>query len=343
MSESDKSDLKSLKDTPLSNNQKKLWFLENLQSVRAPFIISRVYHICGPLKVNCLQRAWADVLKNNKILRTNFKEQNGKVFQWINEEVIDKIGFKEYCGLEERVAWEKVRESLDDLFCRPFNLIGDYLFRINLFKISENNFLLALCFHQIIIDRTSMEMVVQELNCCYNRLVKGEEFQTKPADYDYFDFVQYQLEKDDIENPSTQYFWKQQFLNFPEVINLYYEHKNASAYCRRFAQNEFQFDNSIYEELQRLCFKSNAEPLHVCTAILYVLLIRYTGQHDFCISIPVSGREIKENETVRGPFETLIPVRITTGDDASFSDVLEDGKMLFCYHFQIRILLQNTF
>ena len=326
MSESDKSDLKSLKDTPLSNNQKKLWFLENLQSVRAPFIISRVYHICGPLKVNCLQRAWADVLKNNKILRTNFKEQNGKVFQWINEEVIDKIGFKEYCGLEERVAWEKVRESLDDLFCRPFNLIGDYLFRINLFKISENNFLLALCFHQIIIDRTSMEMVVQELNCCYNRLVKGEEFQTKPADYDYFDFVQYQLEKDDIENPSTQYFWKQQFLNFPEVINLYYEHKNASAYCRRFAQNEFQFDNSIYEELQRLCFKSNAEPLHVCTAILYVLLIRYTGQHDFCISIPVSGREIKENETVRGPFETLIPVRITTGDDASFSDVLEDVK-----------------
>ena len=113
-----------------------------------------------------------------KFFRTNFKE-NGKVFQWINEEVIDKIGFKEYC-VWKNVAWEKVRESLDDLFSRPFNLIGDYLFRINLFKISENNFLLALCFHQIIIDRTSMEMVVQELNCCYNWVSKERNFKNQP-------------------------------------------------------------------------------------------------------------------------------------------------------------------
>lgn len=326
MSESAKSWFESSKYTPLSNNQKKLWFLENLQSVRAPFIISRVYHISGPLNVDCLQKSWAVVLKDNDILRINFKEQNGKVFQWINEEVIDKIGFKEYCDLEERVAWEKVRESLDDLFCRPFNLMDDSLFRINLFKISENNFLLALCFHQIIIDRMSIEMVVQELYCRYNQLVKGEEFQTKPTKYDYFDFVQYQLKMGDIEKQKEQCFWKEQFLIFPEVINLYYEHKNASAYCRRFAQNEFKFDNSIYGELQNLSLKSNTDLLQICTAILYVLLIRYTGQHDFCISIPVSGREIKEYETVRGPFETLIPVRITTGDDASFSNVLEDVK-----------------
>lgn len=339
MSESAKSWFESSKYTPLSNNQKKLWFLENLQSVRAPFIISRVYHISGPLNVDCLQKSWAVVLKDNEILRINFRKQNGKVFQWINEEVIDKIGFKEYCDLEERVAWEKVRESLDDLFCRPFNLMDDSLYRINLFKISENNFLLALCFHQIIIDRMSIEMVVQELYCCYNRLVKGEEFQAKPTKNDYFDFVQYQLKKGDIEKQKEQCFWKEQFLIFPEVINLYYEHKNASAYCRRFAQNEFKFDNSIYGELQKLCLKSNTDLLQVCTAILYVLLIRYTGQHDFCISIPVSGREIKEYETVRGPFETLIPVRITTGDDVSFNNVLKDVKNAV----SLSLLNQNSF
>jgi len=326
MSGSTNSSLKSSKGTPLSKNQKKLWFLENLQSVRAPFIISRVYHIFGPLNEECLQRAWTVVLKNNKILRINLKEQNGKVFQRINEEVIDKIGFKEYCDLEERVVWETVRESLDDLFCRPFNLMHDSLFRINLFKISEDNFLLALCFHQIIIDRISMEMVLQELCRCYNQLVTGKEFQIKPAIFDYFDFVQYQLEKGENEKHTTQYFWKEQFLNFPDVINLYYEHKNASAFCRRFAQNEFQFDNITYEELQKLCFNTSTEPLHVCTAILYVLLTRYTGQHDFCICIPVSGREIKEYETVRGPFETLIPIRITTGDNITFSNVLENVK-----------------
>lgn len=328
MSESDKSitGLKSSEDTPLSNDQKKLWFLENLQSVRAPFIISRVYHICGPLDVSCLQRAWTVVLKNNNNLRIMFKERKGKVFQSINEGVIDRIGFKEFCDLEERVAWEKVRESLDDLFCRPFNLIDDTLFRINLFKISTDNFLLALCFHQIIIDRMSTEMVVKELTCCYNQFLKREEFQLKPAEHDFFDFVQYQLKNCDIEKHTTQCFWEEQFFIFPEELNLYYEHKNASAYCRRFALNEFQFEKSIYGELQKFCFKNNAEPLHVCATILYVLLIRYTGQHDVCISIPVSGREIKEYETIKGPLETLLPVRITTGDDVSFSDALEDVK-----------------
>lgn len=328
MSESDKriTGLKSSKYTTLSNNQKKLWFLENLQSVRAPFIISRVYHICGPLNVSCLQKAWTVVLKNNNNLRINFKERNGKIFQWINDEVMGRIGTKELCDLEERVAWEKVRDSLDDLLCRPFNLTENSLFRINLFKISESNFLLALCFHQIIIDQISMEMVVQELSCCYNQLVKGEEFQTNPVKYDYFDFVQYQLKKGGIEKHTTQCFWKEQFLIYPEVINLHYDYKKASAYCRRFALNDFQFEKSTYEELQKFCLKSNVEPIHVWAAILNVLLTRYTGQHDVCISIPVSGREIKEYETVRGPFETLLPIRINTGEDASFCDVIEEVK-----------------
>jgi putative pyridoxal-dependent aspartate 1-decarboxylase len=327
MSESDKSitGLKSSKETPLSYNQRKLWFLENLQSVRSPFIISRAYHICGPLNVSCLQKAWAVVLKNNNNLRINFREQNGKVFQWINEDVVGRIGFKEYCDLKERVAWEKVRESLEDLFCRPFNLIGDSLFRINLFKISENNFLLALCFHQIIIDRASADLVIQQLSCCYNWLLKTGKFQEKPVEYDYFDFVQYQLKKTEVEK-HTQCFWKEQFSIFPEVLNLYYECKNASAHCRRFAFNDFQFENGLYGDLQKFCSENNAEPLHVCAAILYVLLKRYTGQHDICISIPASGREIKEYETVKGPFESLLPVRITMGEDVTFSGVLKEVR-----------------
>jgi len=328
MSESDNNvtGIKPSKDTPLSDNQKKLWFIEKQHSVRAPFIISRVYHICGPLNISCLQKAWTVVLKSNSNLRINFEEKNGKVCQWINEKVTDKIGFKDFCDLEERVAWEKVRESLEDFFCRPFNLAGEFLFRINLFKICDNNFLLALCFHQIIIDRVSMEMILKELGCCYNQFSKGEDFQLKPAKRDFFDFIRYHLKKVDIEKHKTSNFWKEQFSISPEVINLYYEHKNTSAYCRRFALTEFQFEKNVYEDLQKLCLNTNAEPLHIGAAILYVLLIRYTGQHDICISIPVSVRENEDYKTVKGPFETLIPVRITTGDGVSFSDILEEVR-----------------
>ncbi len=318
--------LQSSEGIQLSYTQKKIWFLENLQSVRAPFIISRVYHICGPLDVACLQKAWAIVLKNNKNLRINFREREKLPVQWINEQVTDRISMRDLGDLGERLAWEKIRESLDELFCRTFNLKDGPLFRIQLFKISEDNHVLAVCFHQIIIDRMSTDLVIDELISSYRFFSKGTETQKKQIDYNYFDFVKYQSQATGTESRKKLSFWEKQFFNFPEGINLYYEYKKASAYCGRFALYDIQFENDFYGELENFCYERKAEPLHIFVAVLYVLLQRYTGQRDICISIPVSGRTVKEFESVRGPFETLLPVRITTEGDVSFLDVLDEVK-----------------
>lgn len=310
-------------DVPLSYTQRRSWFLEKLVPECAAYNIPKVFHICGDLDICFLEKAWRLVLRNNRILRCGFKINGCKIFQKLANDMPANIDVIDFSSYEEHAAWEKSRELLEDISGRPFKLTEEPLFRILLIKINESNSLLSFCFHQIIADRNAIDLIFRELVSRYNAFKNGLELSSENH-YDYLDFIYYQeCISEQVGAAMKDSFWKEQFNTLPEVINLPYDYKRSSSFVRRFALYQMSFEDDIYQIIKQICQAGEYSPLAFCLSVLYVLLKRYTGQYDICISTPVSGHRINEFKNVAGPFEIHLPIRISIEDDLPFNEVLK--------------------
>src|SRR5215213_67791 len=310
-------------DAPLSLAQQRLWFLHQLDPGNDPYYLPFYYRLTGPLDVAALERGLNEVIRRHEILRTVFREKDGKVAQSVLPSfhlALPKFDLSELS--RTKVAGE-VQCLVDAEAARPFNLEQGPLLRAMLLRRSDEEHGLSLVIHHIVMDGWSMDIFMGELIALYEAFSANEPSQLAELPLQYADFAAWQREwiTGGVLEEQLAYWRKQLHGNLP-MLAVPTDHPRPSRMTYRGADGDFELTQDLIERLNELGHREGATLFMTLMAALLSLLHRYTGQEDIILGTAIAGRNHAEIEKLIGFFINTLVLRTDLSGNPSFRELL---------------------
>ncbi|WP_010249962.1 non-ribosomal peptide synthetase [Acetivibrio cellulolyticus] len=270
-----------------------------------PLSLSIKGHIDEKKLVNSIKL----LVKRHEALRTSFHMLEGEIVQKINGDITMDIPVIDACD-----------ESIDRLIneaAQPFELSIAPLMRSKLFKLSDVEHVLFLDMHHIVSDGITVKILIEELISIY----EGKELEELKVQYK--DYTMWHLEQVKSERYAKMgMFWNEMLKGEIPVLNMHLDMQRHDK--RSFIGNSYKFDLSQKQknELERLAKKNRVTLNNVLAAAYYILLNRYTGQHDIIIGSLVAGRSEQDTWRMAGMFNNFLPLRMEIDTNADFESFL---------------------
>ena len=299
----------------LSSAQKRIYYATSMSN--NPL----VYNISGGLLINKILDAnkvisiFNNLVQIHSSFRTCFKIVNDTPKQFVLDEITLDIPVittpKDYNS--------KDIQLLVDNFAKPFSLESAPLLRIELHFINNSKTLILIDSHHIILDGTSLNILISEFCKLYNNMQLDEE---KISYIDYSVFENNYIHSTSIEK--LQNYWNNTFKNKEiPVINLPYDYPIVSN-IKTFNGNKISTNISkeTFDKIETIAKQFNVSPYVLCLSAFYVLLHKYTGQEDIIIGSPTAGRDFEGTEKLIGMFVNNIPLYANVNSNMNFKDFI---------------------
>ncbi|UAA40606.1 amino acid adenylation domain-containing protein [Paraneptunicella aestuarii] len=326
------SDIRALdsKTAPLSFSQERLWLLNELG-------FGTQYHMYGVLQLpqaiiqeegfepELLQQALNQLIARHASLRTVFEEAKKKEPEheqeqtssaFVQQRVLDQLDVA-LGYVELRAEQDSFDEYIRHWIEQPFDLSQAPLIRATLIKTSDDDLRFALCMHHIIADAWSVSMLLKELSQIYQALKNDNTIELPEIARQYTQFAHWQREtfSNDIVGRESAYWLSQLdgyqnfdgFSDFPRKVVLPGEPAPAGKLVRTHLNAE------TLNAWKGVCSQQKITLNTLLMSSVYILLSRYANQTDFCLGMPVAGRQEAAWQDVVGCFINVLPIRIKTG------------------------------
>ncbi|GLV55541.1 hypothetical protein KDH_23850 [Dictyobacter sp. S3.2.2.5] len=298
-------------DVPLSFAQERFWFLNQWQPDNPFYNISLALQLHGPLSLVALEQAWNIVVARHEPLRTTILSRDGVGSQHIHGYVPVAVPMVDLADMAVPARQLEVRRRLAEEAQRPFQL-DQTLVRITLFRIDEQEHVLLLMFHHIIVDGWSIDIVLQELQTFYRSQQEGQErVEPEPLPLQYADYALWQrgwLQGSVLETQLS--YWKQRLAGAPPTLDLPTDRPRPAVQTFQGALYPFRLTPALGQELQDLNREEGVTNFMALLAGFYLVFARYTGQYDIVVGTPTAGRLQRETEQMVGLFLNTLPLRI---------------------------------
>jgi hypothetical protein len=136
---------------PLSAAQQRMWFLRQLEGQEATYHIPLARRLRGPLDLDALRLAMADLLDRHESLRTVFPEEGG--IPWQEVLTLDPLELPVFL---EQVTAEELEGRLLSAANQPFDLARDLPVRFHVWRVGPTEHVVLLVLHHIAADGTSL-------------------------------------------------------------------------------------------------------------------------------------------------------------------------------------------
>jgi amino acid adenylation domain-containing protein len=324
---------------PLSYNQKRLWFLRQIDPH------SPSYHLSGSMVLNhgadesAVRNILYEIMERHESFRTAFKEVDNEPVQWIAESVDIPFTVVDITSLNlsEEEKKRKIEEVSARVAITPFDLEKPPLFRAALLELEEGNAWFVYNMHHIITDGWSMEILKAEFAARYEGYRGGARIGLGPPALRYRDFAWWQNRY--FNNPEVkerfQRYWREKLEPGIPPFKLPYDYREVvgnpgSAGYRAALPQE------INEGLQQLAKEENTTIYIVMLALLNILLARLSGQEDVVTGVLGAGREHLSLHNVVGFFVNTLILKTRVDYNESFPVFLRrvNGEVLEMMNYQ---------
>ncbi|MEZ2339448.1 amino acid adenylation domain-containing protein [Mucilaginibacter sp. RCC_168] len=319
---------KSQEYYPLTNAQKRFWIMDQLEdNERSTYNISAAYSLKGDIDSSFLDQAFQILIDRHESLRTTFVTLYSEPYQKINK--LEDIAYKlEYIDLtRESEKQARIKKLCSELMGQKFDLSTGPLLKTNLYKLDSKDFVFFLVLHHIIADEWSLEILVKEILGLYNGFVTNNPYQLNPLKIQYKDFAVWQhdlLQQDSVKK--LRNYWVSQFNGDLPVLALDTDYKRPEIRKNNGAMLGIMLEKDTTYELNNYA-QSHGASLFMCvTAIINVLLYRYTGQKDIIIGTTTAGRDRDELENQIGFYLNILAIRNILNPEDSFESTLKNVR-----------------
>jgi amino acid adenylation domain-containing protein len=295
---------------PLSNSQKRLWVLSQIEAQSVAYNISTLYKLKGALDITALATSVRQLIERHESMRTVFVEVDGEPRQRIlpaRQSGIELV-FRDFRDTQG------ARAHAERIVQLPFDLEQGPLFRMELLQTAEEEYLLVCSIHHIISDEWSMQIMVKELIGMYN----GEE-QPASLPIQYRDYAVWQQE----QAGSHRQFWLSKFSGELPVLELPADYSRPAMQQHRGSQVRYRFSIDQSSAFRQLLQQQRATQFMGVLTLVNILLFRYSGQSDLIIGTPVAGRQHPDLEDQIGYYLNTLPLRNEINGENNFIQVLE--------------------
>jgi len=309
------------KSFPLSEGQKLLWVFSRLAPESYAYNVPQAFKVSVDIDTAALKEAVQLVIKRHPALRTVFRVEGDNPVQEIIENPEVHFILKDLSFFSEPFIENEIKAA-----CRePFDLEKGPLFKTYLFSLPGKEIILLLVFHHIVVDGTSLQIILDDLQCYYNSLKGKESYKTSPQKATYEDFVYWQEGMLGGERGLKDLeFWRKQLSGEINPIDLYSDKTPPAVPTYRGASHIIRVGKSFAGEIESLSIREEVTVFSVLLAAFNVLLYRYSNQEDIFVVTPLVGRPETRFEEIVGNFVNLVAIRSHLSGDREFRTLLKE-------------------
>ena len=300
----------------LSVAQRSLWFLHELDPASlAAYTIRQAIRIEGDLDPTRWQAALDAVVQRHDGLRTTFERADAHPVARVHPTVAVPIRSVDLRDLPAPGRAAALTALIDEDGRQPFDL-GSPLMRATLIRLGERDCWFLICAHHLIADASSAGLVLREMLAVYN----GSPL--SPPRLQFADAVHWEegrLGSTELERDIA--WWRAHLADLP-ALRLPTDWPAPATPDYHGASEAIELPDELSRALADLARDEGVTMFSLMLASFGVLLHRYTGAEDLGIGTSVAGRQQRELEDVVGFFANLIVLRLESGGDASFRNLL---------------------
>ncbi|MFN5396699.1 MAG: non-ribosomal peptide synthetase [Pseudanabaena sp.] len=312
---------------PLSEGQKALWLLAQIQPLNKSHNIYSTIQIKSALDVEAWHRVWEQLFDRHSILRTTYKKIEGQVVQQIKAhldsyiEIIDSEGWSE----------DKLKSQIFKESDRLFDLEHGPIIRIYLFRCSTDEYIQLITMHHIAGDLWSFDILIQDLQILYAREIYKEfpiesiqKLETLPDCFPYSDYVSWQsnMLNSDRGQESQQY-WQKQLSGELPIVNLPFQKQSLAPQTLSNCSYIVDITPNLIESLKRLAEANGVSLDRVMLTVFKILLYRYIGHEDIMVGSPMACRDGQDKfKNIVGFFSNIVVLRTKITKNQTFRELL---------------------
>lgn len=300
---------------PLSSAQRRIYYTSKMIGEQ-----NIVYNTPGAILIDTIldktkvQKCFNKIIKNQASFRTSFVTENGEIKQKISSSANLEI-----------LTFENSSSEISNLvnnFAKPFDLSKAPLLRIELHYIDNCKTLLLLDSHHIIMDGTSLNILIKDFCNLYNN-EKIDDLEIEYTDFSVWENKYLKTKK--IEESKN--YWINKFVD-SEIpsINLPYDYNMPTK--RSYEGNTVSniLNPEDFEKYIDFAQKLGISPYMFFISAFFVLLYKYTGQNEILLGTPTSGRTNTQLENIIGMFVNNIVIDGKIDSNSTFKDFANSIK-----------------
>jgi amino acid adenylation domain-containing protein len=313
----------------LSYSQQALWLVDRLNPGSNAYNATKAFRFRGHLDHEALSRAINTILARHEVLRTHFREVGGVPEQEIEPESPYVLSVEDLSNLKDdeqvRSVSDRIRREAEE----PFDLTCGPLFRARVLRLGPQEHILVRTMHHIACDGWSDGIFKKELALLYGAYRAGRENPLPPLRIQYADFAGWQREymTPDRLQPQLSY-WKERIQNIPKRLDLPVDGVRSAGAPNSAAVMNRPLPLELAASVRRLAQNERATPFMVFTAVLHLLLMRWSGQTDIVIGAPAAARTFPALEIMIGCFVNTLLLRLEWSPKGTFRENLRQVRQV---------------
>ncbi|WP_328904146.1 amino acid adenylation domain-containing protein [Streptomyces sp. NBC_00441] len=311
-------------ESPLSPAQQRLWFLTRSGETGSAYNIPVAVRIAGPLDEPALEQALVDLTTRHDMLRTVFGDRDGVPFQRLLD------GHRARPVLVRATTTEReLPDALDEAVHHRFDLGEGPPFRVHLWRLGEERYVILLLLHHIAGDGWSLGPLGRDLAAAYEARLLGTAPAFTPLPVRYADYTRRQTEmlRDESDPAGASgrqaAHWRRTLAGLPAEIPLPTDRPRPPEPGFRAGVREFTLPPDTHRGLAALAAAGQASVTMVLQALVAVTLHRNGAGTDIPLGGVVSGRTDEKLHPLIGFFVNTQVLRYDLSGGPTFRDVLD--------------------
>ncbi|RKY21562.1 MAG: non-ribosomal peptide synthetase, partial [Planctomycetota bacterium] len=308
---------------PLSFQQQRLWFLDQLEPGSAAYNMTVARRLVGSLDVDALRAALSALAQRHEALRTSFPAVDGEAHLCIASEGELPLHEEDLSAAPDDERRALSIERVAALGAEPLDLAKGPVARAALLRLAPDEHVLLLVVHHIVSDAWSMNVVWADLAASYTAACAGETAQLPPLPLGYADFAHWQrswFSGEVLERELS--WWRDTLGGGAPGLDLPTDHPRPRTRRSLGASESLVVDAETLLGLRELGRREGASQFMVLLAAFKLLLMRASGSEDVVIGTPIAGRDHTSVEGLMGFFINTLVVRSDLSGAPSFRELL---------------------
>ncbi|KAF2462502.1 acetyl-CoA synthetase-like protein, partial [Lindgomyces ingoldianus] len=223
---------------------------------------------------------------------------------------------------------DEVSKALKIEQTRSFDLSVEPGWRVCLFQLSGDEYILSIVMHHIVSDGWSVDVLRHELDVFYSAALKGDDplSQITPLPIQYRDFAAWQKQPEQaLEQDKQLKYWTKQLANSTPAEFLC-DKPRPEVLSGEAGVVPFTIVGALYESLQAYCLAHQVTSFVVLLAAFRATHYRLTGTDDATIGMPTANRNRPELENLIGFFVNTQCIRTAVTSNQTFEGLVQQTR-----------------
>ncbi|HEX6861534.1 MAG TPA: condensation domain-containing protein, partial [Thermoanaerobaculia bacterium] len=304
-------------DWPLSLDQERFWFMEQLYPGSAGLNITAATRMRGPVSVPAMAAALDEVVRRHAAWRTVFPVLDSAPVQRVLAPRSQPLALVDLSGLPEERREPEVLRLVSEATAAPFALEVS-LVRPAFVRLGPRDHVCVLTVHHLVTDFISFQIAFGEMAALY---AGSSALPELPIQYP--DFAVWQrgwLQGEALEGLVS--WWRERLSGFPLALELPTDRPRPAVARMRGGRRVVGASRELSEALRGLGRREGATLFMTVLAAVAALLHRLSGQEKLILGANNANRNRPELEPVLGCFLTQVPFPLDLTGDPTFRELL---------------------